>query len=70
MRKQETKAKRKTERYGIEGEEQKSQDGNTAGRKGHTQCGVKAQLQGRRHSGEKGHGWHRQHEKRSIWDKT
>lgn len=53
MRQQETKAKRKIERYRREGGEQKSQGGNTAGRKGHAQCGVKPQLQGRRHSGKK-----------------
>lgn len=53
MRRQETKAKRKIERYRREGGEQKRQDGNTAGRKGHAQCGVKAQLQGRRHSGDR-----------------
>lgn len=46
MRQQETKVKRKIERYRREGGEQKSQDGNTAGRKGHAQCGVKPQLQG------------------------
>ena len=54
MKQQETKAERKIERYRREGAEQKSKDGNTAGRKGYTQCGVKPQLQGRRHSGEKG----------------
>lgn len=69
MRQQETKAKRKIERYRREGGEQKSQDGNTAGRKGHAQCGVKPQLQGRRCSEEKGYGWYRQHEKDSIGQK-
>lgn len=48
MRQQETKVKEKIERYRREGGQQKSQDGNTAGRKGHAQCGVKPQLQGRR----------------------
>lgn len=56
MRQQETKAERKIERYRREGVEQKSKDGNTAGRKRYAQCGVKPQLQGRRHSGGKGHG--------------
>lgn len=69
MRQQETKVKRKIERYRREGGEQKSQDRNTAGRKGHAQCGVKPQPQGRR-SGERGYGWHRQHEKDSIGEKT
>ena len=54
MRQQETKAERKIERYRREGVEQKSRDGNAAGRKGYAQCDAKPQLQGRRHWGEKG----------------
>lgn len=59
MKWQKTKAERKIERCrrGVEerGVEKKSKNGHIAGRKGDTH-GVKSQLQGRRHSGGKGHG--------------
>lgn len=71
MRQQETKAKRKMERYRREGGEQKSQVGNTAGRKGHAQCSVEPHLGGGGvHSGRKGHSWYRQNEKNCIWEKN